>query len=179
MAIQLVQEGARLYFRGDTYSVRDRLRSAGAHWDAGQKSWWLGTAKREEAEALLAQIAAGGAGEAERLDPNAPLLGRARYKGRTYLIAWEGETKRGRAFRLAFTDGSKVFWASAAEVEVVRRYSPSGRAVTLLSLQEFAARRERERTTGVCECRCHREPNAGQPGSTLYDGCDRCGCEAC
>lgn len=27
-------------------------------------------------------------------------------------------------------------------------------------------------------CRCHRERNAGQPGSILYDGCDRCGCEA-
>jgi hypothetical protein len=28
-------------------------------------------------------------------------------------------------------------------------------------------------------CRCHREHNAGQPGSILFDGCDRCGCEAC
>jgi len=27
-------------------------------------------------------------------------------------------------------------------------------------------------------CRCHREPGAGRPGTTLYDGCDRCGCEA-
>ena len=27
-------------------------------------------------------------------------------------------------------------------------------------------------------CRCHREPNAGQPGTALYDGCDYCGCQA-
>lgn len=27
-------------------------------------------------------------------------------------------------------------------------------------------------------CRCHRERNAGHPGSILYDGCDRCGCES-
>lgn len=26
-------------------------------------------------------------------------------------------------------------------------------------------------------CRCHAETNAGQPGTTLYDGCDRCGCQ--
>lgn len=26
-------------------------------------------------------------------------------------------------------------------------------------------------------CRCHREPNAGRPGSILFDGCTRCGCE--
>ena len=27
-------------------------------------------------------------------------------------------------------------------------------------------------------CRCHSEDGAGQPGSILFDGCDRCGCEA-
>lgn len=32
--------------------------------------------------------------------------------------------------------------------------------------------------TAECRCRCHDEPGAGRPGSTLFDGCDRCGCEA-
>jgi hypothetical protein len=27
-------------------------------------------------------------------------------------------------------------------------------------------------------CRCHAEDRAGQPGTILYDGCDRCGCVA-
>lgn len=27
-------------------------------------------------------------------------------------------------------------------------------------------------------CRCHSEPNAGAPGSIMYDGCDYCGCES-
>jgi hypothetical protein len=27
-------------------------------------------------------------------------------------------------------------------------------------------------------CRCHSERNAGQPGSILFDGCERCGCES-
>lgn len=35
---------------------------------------------------------------------------------------WEGETKRGRAAKLAFTDGSRVFWADASEVQVTKRY---------------------------------------------------------
>ena len=36
-----------------------------------------------------------------------------------------------------------------------------------------------EALTGRCKtCRCHTEDRAGQPGSILYDGCDRCGCHA-
>lgn len=31
--------------------------------------------------------------------------------------------------------------------------------------------------TENCRCSCHRESGAGKPGSILYDGCDRCGCE--
>jgi len=32
---------------------------------------------------------------------------------------------------------------------------------------------------GRCRtCRCHREAAAGAAGTILYDGCDRCGCEA-
>lgn len=35
-----------------------------------------------------------------------------------------------------------------------------------------------QRTASRCTtCRCHCEPNAGAPGSILFDGCDRCGCE--
>lgn len=27
-------------------------------------------------------------------------------------------------------------------------------------------------------CRCHREPNAGAPGSIMFDGCTYCGCDS-
>lgn len=34
------------------------------------------------------------------------------------------------------------------------------------------------RTTTRCTCRCHTEAHAGAAGTTLYDGCDRCGCQS-
>lgn len=49
--------------------------------------------------------------------------------------------------------------------------------MTLRGLKAYAeAAREREKEHG-CGCRCHEEANAGAPGTTLYDGCQRCGHE--
>jgi hypothetical protein len=51
------------------------------------------------------------------------ILGRASYKGKSgYLILWMGETKKGRAAKLAFRDGAKVFWADLAEIKIEKRY---------------------------------------------------------
>ena len=56
------------------------------------------------------------------------IVGRAAYKGKSgYLILWMGTTKRSTspadlAYKLAFRDGSKVFWGDSAQVRVEKLY---------------------------------------------------------
>ena len=56
------------------------------------------------------------------------IVGRAAYKGKSgYLILWMGTTKRSTspadlAYKLAFRDGSKVFWGDSAQVKVEKLY---------------------------------------------------------
>lgn len=196
--ISIQTEGRRTYITGDTYPVRDRIRAIGAKWDATRKAWWTG--KRAEAETLVAELnetAPAPAAEERSSDAsNAPrdgldsvVAGRAEYKGKTYYVAgridrgrthWDDEvapvtTRDGAKVLLYFRDGSRQFWAPLEAVRFLRGYS---RPQTIRSLRDYA---EQAKTHGTAECRCacHREPNAGAPGTTLYDGCDRCGCETC
>lgn len=184
-------EGRRTYIVGNTFQFRDRLRALGAHWDASRKAWWTG--KREEAEALVAEINASGT-QREKAQDKAPrygldsiIAGRVEYKGRAYYAAGKEThrsyydsavapvtTKDGSRILLYFRDGSRQFWADASEIRWMKRYSIPQ---TIRSVRAYA-QEARSYGTGECRCSCHREPNAGAPGTTLYDGCDRCGCEA-
>ena len=198
--ITLASQGRRHYVRGNTYPHRDALRSAGAHWDGDARAWWIG--KRDVAEQLVAKLttacglkAPGAAASAQSSDRPAPgkdavVAGKASYKGRTYYVAgrvvrgrtqWDDSvtaisTRDGAKVMLFFRDGSKSFWAARNEVQIVKSYQ---RAATIEKLERLSAEWREARANGDCACSCHREPNAGAPGSILYDGCDRCGCDAC
>lgn len=193
-SISIQSEGRRHYLIGNTYPIKDKLRSAGAKWDADRKAWWTG--KKELAEQLAGSAAAttaaavsGDRPASEAPGEDATVAGRAEYKGKTYYIAgrvdrgrthWDDrvaavESRDGSRVLLYFRDGSRSFWAAASELRVLKSYS---KPTTIAGLREYA---EQAKTHGTdeCRCSCHRERNAGAPGSTLYDGCDRCGCEAC
>ena len=125
--ITVEKQGRRYYLRGDTYAVRNQLRDAGCRFDGAARAWWTG--KRDVAERFAGNAGDGGVSDrgvsdrgSEGLSPESRIVGRARYKSREYILVWEGQTRRGPACKLAFTDGSKVFWADAAEVEVTKRY---------------------------------------------------------
>ena len=60
----------------------------------------------------------------DALTDQSRIAGKAVYKGRQYLLVWEGDTKRGPAAKLAFTDGSKTFWVKAGEYKVSKYYQP-------------------------------------------------------
>lgn len=190
--ITVEKEGRRHYIVGNTYPIKDALRDAGCRWDGDRKAWWTGKAE------IAAQFAgqsvpdskpANGGGERPPPGPDAIVAGRAEYKGRTYYVVgrtvrghthWDDTvdavtTRDGAKILLAFRDGSKSFWAPRDAVQIVKSYD---RPQTIARLRAYADRAKRERDTGICECRCHDEPNAGAPGSTLYDGCERCGCES-
>ncbi len=125
--ITLEAEGRRLYFIGNTYPIKDKLRRLGATWDADRKAWWIGSTKRAEAEQLVSQVASEPTQTEMRRDETLKdsdsIAGRATYKGKNYILVWEGETRRGQGFKLAMNDGSKVFWAQQGEpVTVTKRY---------------------------------------------------------
>lgn len=136
MTITIEQQGKRFYLRGNTYPIKDQLRAAGAKWDPDAKCWWTG--KRETAEAIVSGAAPDksnttqpileGHAVSERpretLANDTKIAGRAKYRGRDYILVWEGETGRGHSAKLAFADGSSVFWTQYDQIEVTKRYQP-------------------------------------------------------
>lgn len=131
-AITVETQGRRHYLKGNTYPLRDQLRAAGAKWDPDAKAWWTG--KRDVAEQLAGTVSAApaaapaapgsdrGAKLADKVGDDTAVFGRGVYKSREYLILWMGRTARGEAAKLAFLDGSSVFWADADAVRVTKRY---------------------------------------------------------
>lgn len=125
--IQIQSEGRRHYLIGDTYPIKSQLRDAGAHWDGERRAWWtakLDVAKRfaNEEKAEVTPSSDRCERRDEKVEDSTPVLGKARYKGREYLLLWQGQTRRGEAAKLAFTDGSRIFWADAAEVQTTKTY---------------------------------------------------------
>lgn len=43
--IQIETVGRRHYIVGNTYPIKDRLRTAGCKWDSERKAWWTGKAE--------------------------------------------------------------------------------------------------------------------------------------
>lgn len=120
-SITIETRGRRHYLRGNTYAIRDALRSAGAHWDRDERAWWTG--QRDVAERFSsAEAKPDSSRPSEALTADSEIQGKARYQGREYLLVWVGETRRGRACKLAYRDGSRVFWASADDVQITRTY---------------------------------------------------------
>jgi translation elongation factor EF-Tu-like GTPase len=151
MSITIESRGRRHYLVGNTYPIKDAIRSAGCKWDGDAKAWYSG--KRETVEQLMAKLAnAPTAPEQEREAPgtSAKVAGRAKYQGKTYYIAGRVvrgrtryddtvaavESRDGSSMLLLFRDGSKSFWAKTADVEVLKTYQ---RPTTIAKLQEFAA----------------------------------------
>jgi hypothetical protein len=83
--------GSRVYVTGNTYPIKDQLRSAGCHWDGDRRQWWIGKAKAAAVQAVIAGLSATSpqaAGESvppakQAEDPaQIKILGKAKYKGR-------------------------------------------------------------------------------------------------
>lgn len=173
--IVVEQKGRRFYLVGDTYSVKDQLKSAGCKWDAAERAWWTG--KQEVAAELVARLngSTNGStngttnGNSESLAKDArSIKGKATYQGKTYLLLWSGTTKRGEAAKLAFRDGSKVFWADLAAVAITKTYREP---VSLAQLDRWA---QEYRDAGgdaelVAERRAERSGRCRECGGPLVD----------
>lgn len=151
MSVTLHPEGARIYLHGDTYAVREAIKAAGAHWDADARAWWIGAKKRAEIERVIGSAKPSAAQEDDRLRRDRDnIQGTARYQGHSYFVCWSGRTSRGtEAYRLLFRDGSKTFWADAADVQPNKAFR---RPVTLAMLQSPEARPTTQHPAN-CDCR--------------------------
>ena len=138
MSIETV--GRRHYLIGLPYDKRHAAKSRGCKWDPDRKAWWTG--KRDVAEEVH-----GAVGDAkpqpkqEITGENLTVIGRAKYKGKSYLLVWHGTTRFGHGHKLAFRDGSKVFWAKG-EVQITKEFR---QPMTVGALLQFAAEKAAEK----------------------------------
>jgi hypothetical protein len=75
MSISLIEDGRRIYFAGDTFAARDRIKSMGGKWDPESRRWWVGSAKSAKARELVAELAhptTPRAAASAGLDPSTP-----------------------------------------------------------------------------------------------------------
>lgn len=116
MSITLECTGKRIYFIGNTFSVKDQIKSLGGHWDGDRKAWWIGLTKKAEAESLAGNLA--GLSDAPRQEStdDIKVIGKAKYKGRSYYVRWVGRCKDGSyKARLTVLDAKIDFWVKCAE----------------------------------------------------------------
>lgn len=147
MTIEIEKQGRRHYLRNLPYELRHVAKDAGCRWDGAERAWWTG--KADTAAAVVEAVSKAKAQpqpEGEGIDPEAAVIqGRATYKGKTYYLLLDGVSRKtGRPYaKLAFRDGSRVFWAQIPpNVEVVKRYREP---MSLASLQRFAEKAKRDK----------------------------------
>lgn len=51
-----MEEGTRVFLKGDTYPHRNAIKAIGGHWEPNRKLWWVGKAKRADATALVEKL---------------------------------------------------------------------------------------------------------------------------
>lgn len=116
--------GARLYVTGNSYDIKDRLRSIGCHWDGERKQWWIGKGKLSSLQSVVgngSQAALTGeyiAPTPEELSDK-PCIGKIEYKRRQYYVV--GKSNSGKLF-LTVLDCSMSFWAEESSCKWIKRY---------------------------------------------------------
>lgn len=123
MTVTIEKQGRRFYIKGNTYAIKDRLKSAGCKWDADSKCWYTG--KKEIADKLagteLPAAKSGGFTKPTTDDlSNRRCDGKVEYKGRTYYVVGRSQAKA--KLWLTVLDCSIEFWAAEAECKWVKRY---------------------------------------------------------
>jgi hypothetical protein len=158
MAVTIDNQGARLYFVGDTYAIKDQIKSIGGHYDGDRKAWWIGSAKADQAAQLVASLASNGdqnnAVPSKKVHDDSKIVAKATYKGRSYYVLWMGRCKNGiEKAHLTVLNGSIDFWADLALCEITKHYQPReyrGRTeyATLGSIRRFIEKIKQDESKG-------------------------------
>lgn len=65
--ITLETAGRRVYFCGNTYAAKGRIKAIGGHWDDDRKQWWVGSGKLADAQAVAGGVPAESVAAAKEL----------------------------------------------------------------------------------------------------------------
>jgi hypothetical protein len=178
-ATNLEQVGQRIYFRNAPFAAKDAIKAIGSKWDGDQRSWWIGTSKKAEAEKLVAVLNDPNAAPVQASPDSIRLSGKGEYKGRSYYVgARSQDGSRMRLYTLPDAAGKYLeFWADSAAVRVTKEYRPrevwdgrrnSGKTqmvyTTLGGIAKFIADQRREEQAGTPEC-----PACGKRTELIHD----------
>ena len=164
MAVTIKREGRRVYFVGDTYPIKDRLkRELGLdrdNWDSERRQWWVGIAKLSQAEALVASLSSPATESAGKGLPTTSesddrrVRAKVNYRGSTwYVIAESHEKGRCQICKLS----GLARWVDMADCEIIKTYAPReyrGRTkyTTLGSIRGFIEEQKRLEASDVPQC---------------------------
>ena len=191
MGITLHKEGRRFYIQGLPYDLRQLAKNEGCKWDPARRMWWSG--REEVARSVMERAIARLSEKRERGDTVDPsekaIFGIAYYKGRKYPVLWHGTTRSGEyRAKLAFWDGSKVFWtkepfelaaswSTPKSLEDLRGSGPRRKSKYPASVPASHGRSYRRAprcgcTDPYCDCytgRCRCGPECVCRGGAIYD----------
>lgn len=167
---------------GPTWPIRKELQELGGQWRPERKFWSLPVSKYDAVMRLIAER--GAKPDPETVDPHAEvLLGRAKYKGRSYYVLAHGTNQQGEEFaKLCFRNGSRIFWVpkkNIGELEITKMYSTPKSIAALRAYSEQRRAEEAEESekaaardlfTGDDCAEC------GAPGLGEHEVKDRNGC---
>jgi hypothetical protein len=106
--------------------------------------------------------------EEEKITDATKVLGRATYKGKTgYLILWLGTTSRGEAAKLAFRDGTKIFWTDRGAIAVEKRYDEP---ITYRRLNQLADEFREQKAEEERAAKAQSERTAAQSAKAAAEG---------
>ncbi len=206
MPIRIEQRGRRLYFLGDTFNMKSKIKQAGATWDADTRAWYIGSTKRTEAERLVQEINGQGPAQApqqaalplqpaagQEMPDDTKILGKALYKGKEYFVLFSGYTQAGYSVKLASRDGKIQFWVNipmvngvfqlhGGPVEVTKTYQEDrdGRMMTWGKYKrlrdEYRQKAQRAKGMGVEACGKCGGFHDEKEGDRT---CYNCGCTKC
>lgn len=160
--VTIEKQGRRYYLVGNTYPVKDALRSAGAHWDRDRGAWW--TSKSDVAQRFAAQATA----KAEARSAAAAEGNKVAIGGNTYPVRDQLRDLGGH-----WDAASKAWMVPASNAEAARALVASA------PKRSFARRGFGGRGGGCCrECRGpivnapHHRAMGGLCGSCAFDEYD-------
>lgn len=172
MTVTIEKVDRRYYIRGNTYTIKDQLRSAGCKWDADAKCWYTG--KKETAEKF-----AGKEVKTEFVKPTKdelaekPCTGKVEYKGRQYYVI--GRSQKTSKLWLTVLDCSIDFWAADADCKWTKHYAGredyrSGRVEhqTVGGIRRFIESNKTAKAEGFDSSR---HQHAVQSGRCMAPGC--------
>ncbi len=173
-AIATEKVGTRVYVTGNSYAVKDQLKSAGCHWDGDRRQWWIGAVKADLIATIVGQISSQPVAPAQPADTDSiRLVGKAKYKGKMYYARWIGYTKAGDyKVHLTILDAAIDFWAKCAQPH--EQVDGNGDVATIIKTYQVREYRGHEEHTTLGSIRRFIDGQKTAEKKNL-DACAECG----